>query len=411
MINPIKNIKDIKDERGVALITALLFLVLLTVMGLAAVMTSSTDIFISRNDYAAKKAIYVADAGAQEAMAQLNSMTPAPDPPSTNPNWTSSPIQVKLSTGTAVATISYKKETKNNDDVHKFDNSTGVVMYNRAYQYSSSPYRKSDEGFPVFTIKSVSTSSGGGSATVIVDVAKQEFRTIPPGALYSGGHFSMAGNSELEEEAEGSNIGNLKPIYVSPAGTVSRTGNSTSLDYPTGYGPNTGTGSFNNMTGGVTQAYIGKLSALQQLAAEKGYSYTYNYNPSTGKGAWATPPGEPMGPWGSRAGNTPAVVYIDTGGTTFSMTAANKAAGSYCIFVVKGSIDISGTTGMDGLLYVTGNLTMNGTGNDNEWHGGIMVGGTTSISGNTEVDYSYGALAGLQNYFRYRVLSWGRVYQ
>lgn len=426
MKNLLKRLKRGKNERGAALITALLFLVLLTVLGMAVVMTSNTDMFISRNDAIAKKAVYVADAGAQKAMDTLDSLpTPALDPAWHNLD----PISVTLPTGgTAKATISYKLQGENGDTTHKYSGAApgSIVLYNRDYGYSSSLYRGPSDGGPVFTIKSTGTAPGGGSATVVADVAKYAYKTIPPGGVYSGGPLTLRGHK--------TSISSPDPnmaVYSCPAGpaiTVNGEKDDDNNGGPTITGtPNYGSGAaFQNMTGGpTTQAYLGDLSTLQQMAAAKGYSYSYNA--ATGK--WATPPGKPIGPWGSgsfdpttgKYSGTPAVVYIDTNGTTFDLNADNKAAGSYCLFVVKGNLDISGKTGMAGLLYVTGSLTMRGTGEEDDdddhhgtgvqWYGGIMAGGSTYIGGNTQFNYNYDVLNGLQNYFRYRVLDWQRQYQ
>tara|TARA_B100000315_G_scaffold141720_1_gene130782 strand:+ start:3657 stop:4235 length:579 start_codon:yes stop_codon:yes gene_type:complete len=57
--------KKLKDESGIALITALLFMVLLTVLGTAGIMTSSTDVKISDNFQNYQEAFYSADGAGQ----------------------------------------------------------------------------------------------------------------------------------------------------------------------------------------------------------------------------------------------------------------------------------------------------------------------------------------------------------
>lgn len=458
-----------KNERGAALITALLFLVLLTVLGVAVVMTSNTDMFISRNDAVAKKAVYVADAGAQQAMDALNTLPgtvtiPAPTDTTSTTNATNWHYDIQKTDihlpnnggteGSYTATISYKIANLSTDPAHAYHGSgtpaSPVVMYNTDYGYTSSR-NGSGQGGPVYTITATATIPGGGTATVVADVAKYAYNTIPPGGIYTptlimgGGPRIFSVNTTAGKPND--NASHQLPVYSSPNGKWIPRGNGEGEEGNGGplvvgtqnYGPNA---SFHNMTG--ANAYLGDLTALQQIAK---YSYVYDSTSGTwntngplttlkdGKGAM------PTGPWGSgtydpntgKYSGTPIVVYIDATqlkDSTLKLTADNALANSYCLLVVKGNLDISGNTGMGGLIYVTGDLTMHGTGNgddDNgggkkddddegggsgtQWYGGIMAGGTTTITGNTSFSYNYDALNGLQNYFRFRVLDWQRQYQ
>ena len=60
-----------RDERGVALITALLATMLLTALGLATVLVSNTESLITGNHRAAAAALYAADAGIERAVQDL----------------------------------------------------------------------------------------------------------------------------------------------------------------------------------------------------------------------------------------------------------------------------------------------------------------------------------------------------
>jgi hypothetical protein len=59
-------------EKGAALVIAMLLLVVLTLLGIAAIRTASSDIKIAANDKAAKQAFFLAEAGIERAMAELN---------------------------------------------------------------------------------------------------------------------------------------------------------------------------------------------------------------------------------------------------------------------------------------------------------------------------------------------------
>ncbi|TSA10502.1 MAG: hypothetical protein D4R73_05160 [Deltaproteobacteria bacterium] len=66
-MTPERKTKIIKNEKGIVLITALLFLMVLTVLGTTAVMISSTDIKIGGNYKTSKQAFYNAEAGIERA--------------------------------------------------------------------------------------------------------------------------------------------------------------------------------------------------------------------------------------------------------------------------------------------------------------------------------------------------------
>lgn len=59
------------NERGVALVVAVLVMITATFLGIAAVMTSDIEIRISGNQRCAEKAFYAADAGANRGLAWL----------------------------------------------------------------------------------------------------------------------------------------------------------------------------------------------------------------------------------------------------------------------------------------------------------------------------------------------------
>lgn len=64
--------KKLKDESGIALITALLIMVLITVLGTAAIMTSTTDVKIGENFKKSLDAFYIAEAGLEVGLDYLD---------------------------------------------------------------------------------------------------------------------------------------------------------------------------------------------------------------------------------------------------------------------------------------------------------------------------------------------------
>ena len=61
----------LRDEKGIALVVALVFLTLLSLLGIAGIITSSTDTKIAGNTLSSTKALYIAEAGLARAEAEL----------------------------------------------------------------------------------------------------------------------------------------------------------------------------------------------------------------------------------------------------------------------------------------------------------------------------------------------------
>jgi len=66
------------NERGIALIIALLVLLVLTLIGISAISTTTFENRISGNERAAAEAFYTAEAGLEKGLAQLPSTAPIP---------------------------------------------------------------------------------------------------------------------------------------------------------------------------------------------------------------------------------------------------------------------------------------------------------------------------------------------
>ncbi len=73
------------NERGVALVVAVLVMITATLLGVAAVMTSDIEIRISGNQRSSEKAFYAADAGVDSGVAWLLNMGHIPPATSSLP--------------------------------------------------------------------------------------------------------------------------------------------------------------------------------------------------------------------------------------------------------------------------------------------------------------------------------------
>jgi hypothetical protein len=75
----------LRNERGVALVVAVLVMITATLLGVAAVMTSDIEMRISGNQRCSEKAFYAADAGIDSGLAWLLSLGPTPPDKSSLP--------------------------------------------------------------------------------------------------------------------------------------------------------------------------------------------------------------------------------------------------------------------------------------------------------------------------------------
>ena len=84
-----KKISLATDQRGAVLITGLLLVLVLTILSLAAMMSTATELKIASNDRSSKQVFYVAEAGLEDARSRLQvgaSASPINEQ-AANPNW------------------------------------------------------------------------------------------------------------------------------------------------------------------------------------------------------------------------------------------------------------------------------------------------------------------------------------
>src|SRR3989304_9219120 len=64
-----RNMKIIRNEKGIALLVALMVLIMLTLSGMAAILTTTTEVNIAGNEKQATQALYLAEAGVSQVKA------------------------------------------------------------------------------------------------------------------------------------------------------------------------------------------------------------------------------------------------------------------------------------------------------------------------------------------------------
>lgn len=225
-----KIMQTIKDERGFALVMALVVMAAMTAIGLAAVTSSTTDLMIAKNEKEAKMAFYLAEAGIEEAIARLSlddddtwykGETYTMANSDRDDRWadsTTATLGKSFSShganslgnlgylsalgGTYAVTMEYAYEENSGDTWCKggtCDVTDEVVVYCYSFIRGNTP-TDCDTGFPVYEITSTGTTVGGTSAKIVSYVSAAALNLLPPGntILFTEGEIFVANNKTID---------------------------------------------------------------------------------------------------------------------------------------------------------------------------------------------------------------------
>lgn len=200
------------NEKGIALIAALMVLMVLTLLGISAILTSTTDMQIANNEKNAIQGQYAAEAGIEEALVKLNYATGEPgaiSEPSPAPVWGSTPalgsnysdfddwsppVAGNIMDGAKIffsysATVSYKR-------VGSGTYLGKVAFYNQASGYD--PPAPATGGWPVYVITSVASTGNYQTQANILEVTKNNFNFDVRGGFTAGGDVVLKGNPTMD---------------------------------------------------------------------------------------------------------------------------------------------------------------------------------------------------------------------
>lgn len=198
--------QKMNNEKGIALITALLVLSILTLLGLLATLTSSTDIKIAGNEKLGTQGQYASEAGIEHMQVFLNKTTnlePSPAPVWAGAGTTSDfatfaswhpRVKRNIMDGVNVfstysATVSFKAVASGKKYYGK------VAFYNQSSGYSAAP--SGGGGWPVYVITSVARSGNYLSQRNILEVTKNSKDFAVRGGLTAGGGLNFNGNPTI----------------------------------------------------------------------------------------------------------------------------------------------------------------------------------------------------------------------
>jgi len=207
----------IKDNEGFALILALVVMAAMTAIGIGALLLSTTDMLIARNDRDAKSAFYLAETGMEEALGRtdlplsharfvgetFNERTTRIAGTSTTfaaDDFNSTDLDLDVG-GTYAATISYARESMEDAwcDSDGCDNDE-IVLYCQDFGFIGTDVpRTCAAAVPVYRIDSTGTTTPGGTqASVRAYMAASTLNVVPPaGEIFSNTDINAGGSATL----------------------------------------------------------------------------------------------------------------------------------------------------------------------------------------------------------------------
>lgn len=209
----IMTVKKLAAEKGIALVTCIVILAVLSMLGAAAILSSQTDRNIAGNETAGIQALYAAEAGISMAIAGLN-LSSWPDgqikdtdgvswgdDDEWSDNLTIFPVKIndKVSFDVSV-TVSYKRDSDTCQDKDEIQ----VVFNNRDCGYSNSPFQIG--GYPVYIITS-KAAKGTFSSKIKMELTRRVFFVNVEGAMTANGPVELAGAITIDGRQHDENGG------------------------------------------------------------------------------------------------------------------------------------------------------------------------------------------------------------
>ena len=392
-----------RDENGAILTVALIFVGILALVGATATLITTTDTKIGANYKASGKALYVAEAGAQEAKQRLRpgvtgAITDAhtdkaqwsayigTDPKSQKKGYDSTnSMHVRVaSLQTAMDyTVVIRHQT----------NAAGSVLYWGDVDNDGDFERHTDpaKGENIYLITSYGAAEGSAK-TIQLEVTRLPPITVKA-ALYSGTSSNVQGSVTVR--------GSPKPGIATPQSE--------------GSSPVSISGAA-SVTGDPNVKYSETPAMQVQAIADffkKSADFSYNVNSATHTGSTTPGPGDGWGTPDLSASpptcSTCKVVHYDTNGTSLSFSGTVRGCG---ILVVDGDLFISGGFSWYGTIIVTGAFRFTGGAGTKNITGAVITGESTDgdfVGGNVDINYCSAATKSQTQNHALTILSWKEV--
>lgn len=395
-----------KNNRGSILPVALLFLMLLVIAGTTATIVTTTDLKIGSNLKSSGQAVYVAEAGLEEARGRLKAS--AADPISDgHPGQTQWGVFIGAEgkaqgkgydNGNAMHTRKNSLQTGLDYSIsisHQTDSAGNILYYGDA-DGDGMAERNTTTGENVYLVSSTGYASGSES-TVETEISRQPPITVP-GALYVESWTIIQGSVDIDGN-DSCGTGDKPGIASSqPSGTVTLHG-SPVIDGVGAADPNISY----DMPHLNVQGMVDGFKAFADFTyTVESPTHTAATSPGPGDG-WGTPtPGDtPQDPSSCDVNN---IVHYDTLETDIRLSSVSGCG----ILLVEGDLEVAGSFNWYGVVMATGSIIFTGGGNRNIT-GAIVSGGSVLgdiIGGNVNLVYCSSAISDQTAGKSLKVLSW-----
>jgi Tfp pilus assembly protein PilX len=393
------------DQKGAVLVTGLLLLLVLTILGMAAMLTTGMELKIARNDRSAKRVFYVTEAGTEDARSRLQSVgstSPIPDNQPTNANWKAFigpapeaalegyvtgdsnhvlyPPLNSSPDGNYLVTITHKKNSSG--QILKWGYANGILGENTS------------AGNNIFVIKSHGQDTNGASKSVQIEATNATL--YAPAAVYARGNTTMQGTSTYVQGKDqcGPGDGSSDVYGVLSKKSVTQNGNPFMDGSPKP----------------VEQNSPVEIPIQDLVKQFKSYAnYTYNIVGQTMTGVnWGSPtPGAT--PEDAMSCNTQNVVYINTSSTFVQLTGQGQGCG---LLLVDGDLMVQGGFHWYGVILVTGSVSFTG-GAEKNVTGALLAGADASadlVGGNASIPYCSRAVYENSHYLPLKIVRWVELF-
>jgi hypothetical protein len=389
--------KGTKREEGFVLVLTMLFMLVLTLIGVSAVNTTTYENGISGNLRISKEAFYIAEAGLHEFMGRFRTEATGEitDANPSSPDW-----KLFLAPNTErAAKVGYDSSNPNHIFIQSLQNEMdyGVEI---EHKVDASNNVLTWAGFPVYIAKSHGFTVQRGNKVIEAEINKVP-DIDPPASLYSKSPVTVSGNSTYITGVDTCPIGGVpknKPGVMTTASTIIQNGLPT-MD-----------GSPPTVTNSSTNVPLTEMVTYFKDSAD----FTYEYSTDTTLTGYSDGWGQPT----SNGAKVPLsytgqmnVVYFNMQGTN-ALTLGGGCHGAG-VLLVNGDLKLNGGFSWYGVIIVTGNFTFHGGGEKNITGGALGDQPSVGVGGDVTILYCSNAVKQLRDRLQWaplRMAQWRQIY-
>ncbi len=410
-----------ENEKGIVLVATIGLIALLALFGTVGVITTSTELIISRNYKTSVMAFYAAQAGIEEARLRLRGSSSDPnyvgDPAATpDPTWsayiltssswqtaddpdyvgtytnyiptTSSHTNTTIGTNTiqTIPDISYWVKIRHKREADLLPNETytdsgstanDIIYYGYATSTSTTleQFTTTDPNpvtaSPVEIITSYGSNDKGSST---IEVRTRKVPGPPIVAAVYADTVSANGNVDIWGDDECASSDSLPCV-----------------GYTTSWSPSGGAIDLVSSAGETTQ-----ITPVIDLTAQ------VDALASTATIIWGDAD-DPAQNITVGSGSNYEIVFCDATQLSDYKLDINNVTG-YGTLVVRGNIDLGGSTTWYGLMIASGDIEISGNGNN--IHGAIVADDVAQLSGNIDIHYNSCEIVKANGSYRYATSNW-----